>query len=61
MQKILIDTERLQIRKLKTKDLADFHFYRSNPEVQNTRDSMFIQLNKPNNLFKSNKTKNLEK
>ncbi len=33
MQKILIDTERLQIRKLKTKDLADFHFYRSNPEV----------------------------
>lgn len=33
MQKILIDTERLQIRNLKITDLADFHFYRSNPEV----------------------------
>lgn len=33
MQKLLIDTERLQIRNLKNGDLADFHFYRSNPEV----------------------------
>ncbi|MCF8247610.1 MAG: GNAT family N-acetyltransferase [Saprospiraceae bacterium] len=33
MQKLRIDTERLQIRNLKTADLADFHFYRSNPEV----------------------------
>ncbi|MEO6819413.1 MAG: GNAT family protein [Ginsengibacter sp.] len=33
MQKLLIETERLQIRNLRTTDLADFHFYRSNPEV----------------------------
>ena len=33
MHKLQIDTERLQIRNLKTTDLSDFHFYRSNPEV----------------------------
>ena len=33
MQKIVIETKRLQIRNLKTTDLADFHSYRSNPEV----------------------------
>ncbi|MEO9020535.1 MAG: GNAT family protein [Ginsengibacter sp.] len=33
MQKLLIDTERLHIRNLKSTDLSDFHFYRSNPEV----------------------------
>jgi len=33
MQKLIIDTERLQIRNLKTSDLTDFYFYRSNPEV----------------------------
>ena len=33
MQKLLIETERLQIRNLKATDLGDFHFYRSNPEV----------------------------
>jgi len=33
MQKLLIDTARLQIRNLKKADLEDFHFYRSNPEV----------------------------
>ncbi|MBA3901035.1 MAG: GNAT family N-acetyltransferase [Bacteroidetes bacterium] len=33
MEKLVIDTNRLQIRNLKTNDLTDFHFYRSNPEV----------------------------
>ncbi|HEV8082094.1 MAG TPA: GNAT family protein [Chitinophagaceae bacterium] len=33
MQKLIIDTERLQIRNLKAADKTDFHFYRSNPEV----------------------------
>lgn len=33
MQKLIINTERLQIRNLKKSDLDDFHFYRSNPEV----------------------------
>ena len=33
MKKLIIDTERLLIRNLKATDLADFHFYRSNPEV----------------------------
>ena len=33
MQKLVIDTKRLQIRNLKTTDLTEFHFYRSNPEV----------------------------
>jgi RimJ/RimL family protein N-acetyltransferase len=33
MKKLLIETPRLQIRNLKTTDLGDFHFYRSNPEV----------------------------
>lgn len=33
MQKLLIETKRLRIRNLKSGDLADFHVYRSNPEV----------------------------
>ncbi len=33
MQKLIIDTERLQIRNLKISDLSNFHFYRSNPDV----------------------------
>ena len=33
MQKIVIETKRLQIRNLKDTDLTAFHFYRSNPEV----------------------------
>ena len=33
MQKMEIDTERLQIRNLKYSDLEDFLFYRSNPDV----------------------------
>ncbi|UAY54829.1 GNAT family N-acetyltransferase [Arachidicoccus terrestris] len=33
MNKLIIDTQRLRIRNLKTTDLADFYFYRSNPEV----------------------------
>ena len=32
-QKLIIDTGRLQIRNLRNVDLADFYFYRSNPEV----------------------------
>ena len=33
MQKLIIDTDRLQIRNLKATDLTEFHFYRSNPDV----------------------------
>ncbi len=33
LQKLNISSERLQIRNLINKDLYDFHFYRSNPEV----------------------------
>ena len=33
MLKLIINTERLQIRNLKETDLTKFHFYRSNPEV----------------------------
>ena len=33
MEKLLINTERLQIRNLETKDVEDFYEYRSNPEV----------------------------
>lgn len=33
MEFLNITTSRLQIRNLKVKDLNDFHFYRSNPEV----------------------------
>lgn len=33
IKKLIIDTERLQIRNLRNADLADFYFYRSNPEV----------------------------
>jgi RimJ/RimL family protein N-acetyltransferase len=38
MQKLIIDTERLEIRNLKTSDLSDFHFYRSNPAVTKYQD-----------------------
>jgi RimJ/RimL family protein N-acetyltransferase len=33
MQPLLINTKRLQIRKLKPDDIDDFHIYRSNPEI----------------------------
>jgi len=33
MEKLIINTERLQIRNLRISDLVDFHFYRSNPEI----------------------------
>ncbi len=33
MQKLLIETKRLRIRNLELGDLANFHAYRSNPEV----------------------------
>lgn len=33
MEKLIIQTERLIIRNLKTTDLEDFYIYRSNPEV----------------------------
>ena len=57
MEKLLIETNRLVIRNLKTTDLADFHFYRSNPEVtkyqgfdvfsmEQTREFIHGQLNK---------------
>jgi RimJ/RimL family protein N-acetyltransferase len=38
MQKLIINSERLQIRNLKTSDLTDFHLYRSNPEVTKYQD-----------------------
>ncbi len=33
MDTLKIDSERLKIRNLKSSDLSDFHFYRSNPDV----------------------------
>src|SRR5690606_36163156 len=33
MKEAIIDSQRLLIRKLHKRDLDDFHFYRSNPEV----------------------------
>jgi ribosomal-protein-alanine N-acetyltransferase len=33
MKKLIIDTKRLQIRNLKTSDIADFLYYRSNPDI----------------------------
>lgn len=33
MESLLIQTPRTTIRQLELRDLADFHFYRSNPEV----------------------------
>ena len=59
MEKLLINTERLQIRNLKTTDLEDFHKYRSNPEVTQYQGfdvmtleqaSLFIQ-NQQSKLF----------
>jgi ribosomal-protein-alanine N-acetyltransferase len=57
MKKLMIDTERIQIRNLKTSDLADFHFYRSNPDItkyqgfdvftkQQAKEFIHRQLNK---------------
>lgn len=45
MSELLIDTERLKIRSLETKDLVEFHTYRSNPEVTKYQgfDVMTIQ------------------
>jgi hypothetical protein len=33
MEILNLTTSRLNIRNLKSKDLSDFHFYRSNPDV----------------------------
>ncbi len=33
MDKLVIESEHIKIRKLKISDLSDFYFYRSNPEV----------------------------
>ena len=44
MEKILLTTERLNIRKLQAADLDDFHLYRSNPEV--TKYQGFDVMNK---------------
>ena len=44
MEKLNINTERLTIRNLESKDLADFYAYRSNPEV--TKYQGFDTMNK---------------
>lgn len=33
MRRLVINTDRLQIRNLRITDLEDFHFYRSNPDI----------------------------
>ncbi len=48
-----ITTSRLQIRNLKVKDLNDFHFYRSNPEVTKYQGFDVMTLEQADEFIKS--------
>jgi ribosomal-protein-alanine N-acetyltransferase len=61
MQKLIIDTERLQIRNLKTSDLSDFHFYRSNPAVTKYQDFDVMNIKEAEKFIKEHKDKLLGK
>jgi len=53
MQELLIAAERLQIRHLKTTDLYDFYFYRSNPDVTKHQSFDIYTLEQSNTFIQS--------
>ena len=54
MKKLIIDTEILQIRNLKSSDLLDFHFYRSNPEVTRYQGFDVFTINQSDEFITAN-------
>lgn len=57
MEKIYIQTKRLQIRNLKSSDLADFHFYRSNPDVTKYQGFDVMTIDQADHFIESQKDK----
>ena len=61
MEKLNIETDRLQIRNLKPTDLSDFHFYRSNPEVTKYQGFDVYTLEQSREFIQGQKDKNFGK
>ncbi|WP_027002961.1 GNAT family N-acetyltransferase [Hugenholtzia roseola] len=61
MKKLNIKTKRLQIRPLELEDLADFHLYRSNPEVTKYQGFDVLTLDEAENFIIDNATKHFGK
>ncbi len=57
MNKLFLDTERLLIRNLQENDLADFYFYRSNPEVTKYQGFDVYTREESNQIIKNQKEK----
>ena len=58
MQKLVINTNRLTIRNLKTSDLDDFYFYRSNPDVTKYQGFDVFNLEQSQAFIQEQKDKN---
>lgn len=57
MEFLNIKTKRLNIRHLKSTDLADFHIYRSNPEVTKYQGFDVMTMEQAKNFIQENSTK----
>jgi len=53
MSRLVINTDRIQVRNLKISDLEDFHFYRSNPEVTKYQGFDVFTLEQAKDFIKS--------
>ena len=58
MKKLIINTKRLQIRNLKTTDVDNFYFYRSNPEVTKYQGFDVFTLNQAQEFIEEQVDKN---
>ncbi len=61
MEMLNIETKRLTIRQLRLADLADFHFYRSNPEVTKYQGFDVMTKEQAENFINDNLTKHFGK
>lgn len=57
METLNILTPRLNIRNLKSSDIIDFHFYRSNPEVTKYQGFDVMNIEQANEFIKDNSTR----
>lgn len=61
MEKLFIQTERLNIQHLTLSDLTDFHLYRSNPEVTKYQGFDAMTIEQAENFINENSEKNFGK
>ncbi|MGK2861818.1 MAG: GNAT family N-acetyltransferase [Chitinophagaceae bacterium] len=57
MEKLNIETKRLNIRQLELSDLSDFHIYRSNPEITKYQGFDVMTMEQAEMFIKDNSTK----